>query len=211
MARTHVIRKGDSIAALAEEAGLHASTIWNHSENAALREVRPAPLHLMEGDRVHIPDRTPKHVTAATDARHVFRRLGIPATYRARILRHDGEPRKDEPFRALVDGVEQRGTTDGDGALRLFVPPRARTIVLVMERDGLELRLSVASLPPVNTLEGVQLRLRNLGYHIADEEGTLGPLTRRALVAFQVREGLPATGEDGPATSAALARVHDGR
>jgi hypothetical protein len=209
MPRTHVIRLGDSIVALAAKAGLHADTIWNHPENASLRELRPVPLHLKEGDRVYLPDVRPKTVSVATGKRHVFRRLGIPPTYTARILRHDGVPRKDEPFRAIVDGAEQRGMTDGEGVLQIFVPPSAREIVVVLERDGLELRLPLGSLAPIDTIEGVQMRLHNLGYDIGEEEGALGPLTRRALADFQVHEGLTATGENDAPTRAALARAHD--
>jgi peptidoglycan hydrolase-like protein with peptidoglycan-binding domain len=51
----------------------------------------------------------------------------------------------------------------------------------------------------------VQRRLRALGYEAGPVDGRFGPMTRRAVTAFQTRHGLSPDGAVGPRT---LARLH---
>jgi hypothetical protein len=55
--------------------------------------------------------------------------------------------------------------------------------------------LRPAHLDPAHTVEGVQDRLRNLGYGCGDEHGTIGVQTEWAITEFQHDHGLPPTGK----------------
>jgi len=54
-------------------------------------------------------------------------------------------------------------------------------------------------------VRAVQRRLRALGYQAGPVDGRFGPMTRRAVTAFQARHGLAPDGTVGPRT---LARLH---
>jgi peptidoglycan hydrolase-like protein with peptidoglycan-binding domain len=54
-------------------------------------------------------------------------------------------------------------------------------------------------------VRAVQRRLRALGYEAGPVDGRFGPMTRRAVTAFQTRHGLAPDGAVGPLT---LARLH---
>jgi hypothetical protein len=61
-----------------------------------------------------------------------------------------------------------------------------------------------ASAQPMSMLEA-QRRLNNLGYAVGTPDGSYGPHTRHALIAFQKDHGLTTTGRLDPRTQAALA------
>jgi len=52
MSREHLVRPGDCIASLAATCGVSVATIWDHPDNAALRQRRASPHQLMPGDVV---------------------------------------------------------------------------------------------------------------------------------------------------------------
>src|SRR4051794_29578662 len=58
----HIVEQGDTIVALAERHGLFARTLWEHPQNAALRDLRARMDVLLPGDEVYIPDRRDKVV-----------------------------------------------------------------------------------------------------------------------------------------------------
>jgi len=209
--RRLVMHTGESLAALAADAGLHPATVWDHPANAALRETRPVPLHLSAGDEVFLPDCRPKDVPARTDARHVFMRRGIPAKYRAQIFGVGGTARADEPYSFSIDGQAQRGRTDADGVIDIFLPPGAQRGQLRMDKDGWTLAIIFALMAPEGTVAGAQMRLANLGFYDTDPTGVVDEPARRALIRFQVAAALPVTCEFDAATLAAIARCHDRR
>ncbi len=52
----------------------------------------------------------------------------------------------------------------------------------------------LAHLDPLNTIEGIQDRLNNLGYSCGEEHGEIGEQTAAALREFQAEHGLPESG-----------------
>jgi len=62
----------------------------------------------------------------------------------------------------------------------------------------------VLPLPPVETVKGVQARLKALGYNCGPIDGIYGPKTRAAAKVFQTDYGLVVDGIVGPITRAAL-------
>lgn len=209
MARTHKIVDGDSTSSLAYAEGLNAESVWNHPENAALKEQRAHMDILSPGDDLYLPDLVEKTETRATDLVHRFKRIGVPAKTRLQILVGD-DPRANEAYVFRVGKrIRREGTTDGEGVLEEFVPPNATRATVFFPADGSEYAVSFGTLDPIETVRGVQKRLNNLGYDSGAADGEIGEKTRAALAAFQRDLGLETTGALTDETRDALAAVHD--
>jgi hypothetical protein len=70
----HVVKPGDSVIQLSDEHGFYAMTIWDHADNAELKQKRADMNILMEGDVVVIPDKREK--TASSGESVGLRRFG---------------------------------------------------------------------------------------------------------------------------------------
>jgi N-acetylmuramoyl-L-alanine amidase len=204
----YVIKQGDSVIRLSEVHGLFAVTIWDDPANAELKAKRKDMNELMPGDVVVVPDKTVKQVPAATGKLHVFRRKGIPALYRVRLLDVEA-PRANQSYKLTVDGTLYEGTTDENGVLEQYVPASAIAGQLVIGPDELTIELDFGHLDPITEISGVQKRLNNLGYLCGEPDGLLNDDTIIALCDFQIRFGLEETGEADEPTLAKLAELHD--
>lgn len=217
MPQRHTIRAGDSLANIAWDNGLLVETIWDHPDNSPLKQRRKNPNILMPGDAVTIPDKRDKEAPATTEKRHRYRMKGIPHVFRIQLF-DDEEPRADQPYKLTIRGKgytkETKGTTDADGVLEALLPPGAIEGRLEIEEDeetGMEalvLDILFGSLDPVEELTGVQKRLHNLGYD-CPVDGEMSNRMRDALRAFQIRFGLPVTGEPDDATKAKLSAINE--
>lgn len=195
------IKAGDCMNSIAYEHGFLWKTLWNHPQNADLKQKRADPNVLLEGDVVHIPDKREKQETGATEQRHRFKRKGVPARFRVRLLRDD-EPLANQPFELLVDGTSFKGTTGGNGLVDAPLVPNATEGVLNVGEgaDRQTFYLSFGQINPLDTDSGVAGRLADLGYCV---EPDLGPAVR----AFQAKYKLPETGQIDDATRQKLKEV----
>lgn len=203
-----MVQQGDSIPKIALQYGLFPDTIWKHPENQRLQALRQNQNILLPGDRVFIPEKRSKSVSAATDQTHAFRKLGTPALFRLQLFAGE-HPRANEEYTLVVDGVTYTGNTDEFGVLTHFVPPQATSGKLLIGTDRQSFELAFGVLDPLNEISGLQKRLNNLGYFCGEPDGILNPATRKALRAFQIRFDLPPSGEPDPATREQLAKIHD--
>jgi len=204
----HTVRQGDCISSIAERHGLFWETVWQHPNNAGLRERRGDPNVILPGDVVFVPERRIAEYRRPTGATHTFQRKGVPAQLRLQFLEGD-QPRANEAFTITVDGVETRGQTDGDGVLQVSIRPTAMRATVRFDSDGEEVDLQLGMLDPVESMTGVKARLLNLGFDVPSVSDGLDDATREALREFQQRVGLPVTGEADDATRARLAELHD--
>ena len=190
----HVVRQGDCISSIADRYGLFWQTIWNHGQNSQLRQERRNPNVLYPGDVVFVPDRQEKRESGATDQRHRFRKRGVPAKVRIRLLLDD-EPRANEPYRFCIDGEWREGTTDGDGYIEESIPPNAQQgEILLGEGESQDVyEFAFGTVDPVDTDEGVQHRLSDLGFDVEEDP-------EAAVKEFQAKEELEATGTVDQAT-----------
>lgn len=90
-----VVEQGDCISSIADEHGFFWETLWNHPENSELKQQRKEPTILQEGDVVHVPDLTPKTEDCATEKSHKFKRKGVPAKLKLRMLRSPENDQKE--------------------------------------------------------------------------------------------------------------------
>ncbi len=195
MAEDYTVEQGDCISSIAFDHGFFWGTLWNHANNAALKQKRKDPNVLMEGDMVHIPDLTLKEDSAATERKHRFKLKGVPAKLRLQLLL-DEEPRANESYTLYVDQVEKaKGRTDGDGFVEAPVPPNAKQARLLIgtgdERE--EYVMELGTVDPIDTDDGVRERLHNMGYPASEDLG-------QAIEAFQARERLSVTGKTDDTT-----------
>lgn len=200
------IKAGDTVSRIAGAAGLAPDTIWSHPDNVGLKQERDHMDVLAVGDKLSVPELSVKSVKGATCRRYRFRRRGVPMRLIVQVLDAWGTPRKERPYRLVVDGTPLEGTTDENGVLRQFLPNAAKMCRLYL--DELEMDLAVGVLEPKSKLLGVQQRLSNLGLHCLADAGELGRATVLALKRFQRIAEVPVTGELDDATRAALDADH---
>jgi len=187
--------------------GHHWKTLWDDGGNAQLKRERKTPYILLPGDVVSIPDLRPREESKAASQAHSFRRKGVPASLKLRLL-SNGEPRKGMAWRANLGGAWKEGKTDGDGNLTIKIDPASPAGLLRLE-DGTEYRLLLRELDPLETTTGVQARLNNLGYQSGPVDGIVGPMTTDAIRRFQeAYPPLEVDGIVGPKTRAKLKEVY---
>lgn len=186
----HTVKAGECVSSIADRYGHFPRTIWNAPENAELKTLRKDQSVLLAGDRVFIPELRATEVESKPNARHRFRRHGVPSKIEIQFIEAAGEPMSGRKYRLEIDGRPVEGATDADGWLIEFVPPRAAEGKLVFE-TGEEQILKLGYLDPVDTIGGLQDRLRNLGYPCGgDARDELGPGTRAAVRAYRADIGL---------------------
>ena len=202
MPTQHTVRQGECITSIADQYGLFWETVWNHADNSELKQQREDPNILQSGDIVHIPDKELKEEDCATEQRHHFRKKGIPAKLKVRIMA-DNEPLCDKPYMLYIDNrLVKEDTTDGEGFVEAPIPPNARegTIRVVDGANRLIFPISLGTVNPIDTDEGVAGRLHDLGYPV-DEDIT------GAIQAFQNDNDLEPTGEMNDETRDTLREV----
>ena len=200
---------GESIWDVAVSHGLTLEQIWNHAENAKLKKHRKNPNVLLKGDCIYIPEITRHDENCGTESRHRFRRLGVPLRLHLRFLRF-GQPRANVPWVAEFGPFKSDGTTDGDGAVNISIPPGQNEGLLQVgsEDDFISMHcIRLAHLDPVDDIRGQQQRLRNLGYG-GQTNGRETNEFVAAISQFQGDNDLDMTGKADTATKQILKEVH---
>lgn len=207
---TYTIKSGDCLYSLGRRHRVPWQKIWEHGDNAELRERRQNPNVLLPGDEIVIPERTQKQASGATESKHTFRAPGaLELSVKLMDLMH--QPLADVEYHFVIDGEpgESQSTAD-DGIASATVSRRLETAVLVLPWG--EFPVELGCVDPANTVRGIQQRLRNLGIDPGPIDGICGIRTRRALRQFQAVEseaGLECSGAPDADTIARLRELHD--
>lgn len=203
-----IAQRGDSVTSLSEDHGFFWETIWNHDKNTSLKSLRKDPNIIAPGDKVHFPDRILKWEDRATEAKHTFKKKGVPAMLKLSLKRL-GKPRADEPYVLEIDGQLISGTTSAQGLLETPIPPNARYATLKFNNGTERYSIQIGGLDPIETDAGVRQRLKNLGYTVANIDGPLtDPDAIDAIKRFQYRQNLPVDGVASEQTRSALKDAH---
>jgi hypothetical protein len=203
----HVVRAGDCISSIAATKAMRWQDVWDHGDNASLRELRTDPNVLAVGDSVAIPDTTPKAVTVPTDQLHKFVVVAPRVALRLRLVL-DGEACANEPYRLEVVGRIFTGETDDEGRIQHDIPARATEATLKLTRRRRRYVLALGTLAPADTPGGACERLRNLGLYAGPACTELTPALRGSLRRAQKLDQLETTGELDADTVRALLRRH---
>lgn len=210
----HVVSAGEGLSEIAERHGLFWQTIWNHPDNAALRDAGRQPEVLMPGDRVAIPARRVRSETCETGQIHRFRRKGIPAKVVVNALDHAGRPLVGKRYELVVGPQTHTGMTGDGGRIEAWIAASARTAVLRIWFAQPDLpatytyALELGYLDPVETLRGLRDRLHNVGYLCPRGDHPLDDATRGAIRMFQRANAQAETGTPDAAMMARLVAMH---
>ena len=204
MPESYVAKQGDCIHSIAFEKGFFPDTLWNHADNKNLKNLRKDPHVLLPGDVVSIPDKRLKEVSKPAENRHRFRRKGVPKQMRVQLV-EGTDPIEDTTYKIKVADREFEVTSDGDGWLKIPIPPNASSAKIKLP-DGREFELTLGSLDPVDQISGVQGRLHSLGYYEGPIDGQMSPATKDALKTFKVARGIPVSSAIDDQTKNALVK-----
>jgi N-acetylmuramoyl-L-alanine amidase len=214
----HTVGEGDCLYSLAKLYGLPTwKAFYDEPDNADLKKARPEPNVLCRGDEVVIPDVEPskKNVSCGTNRRHKFQ-VALPRVLlRVKVKDEDDKPIAGKKFRVEAGGDRFDGTTDGDGIVEQLVPADQKTVRLWVffskdEDSGEHLMwdVSMGSLDPSDSPQGIQERLNNLGFLCGDPDGRPHEGMDVATRTFQRGAGIEASGTVDDATAAKLKDAH---
>lgn len=206
----HRVAQGECAGSIAARYGVAWRTIWEHPDNAGLRERTRDPSALHPGDVLFVPAPEPRWEAGSTGATHRFALAPARAEVRLRLI-DGGEPVAGAAYRFKVTGSEEpvrEGSTDGEGRLVERVAVDAREAVVELPGRGRVYRLKLGHLDPVGEVSGAQARLKQLGFYDGAVDGRPSDELALALWGFQLRHGLAATGELDAATQDALRREY---
>ena len=205
----YTVQPGDCLFSIAEHHGYHWETIWKDGANAALRQLRKTPAVIMCGDVVTLPAKKIKELSRATDQTHKFVRNGTPAKLRLQFLNH-GEPRRNQTYTLDLDGVTRSGTTDAQGFLTEYLPPKARQGLLIIGQgeDQMTYPLQLGHLDPIDTAPGIAQRLTNLGFLPPHADPSDPGAVADAISRFQTNQQLPVTGLADSETTNTIKALH---
>lgn len=205
MPEKYIVQQGDCIHSIAFERGFFPETLWNHADNKSLKDLRKDPHVLLPGDIVTIPDKRLKEVSKPAEKKYSFKRKGVPKEMKVQLKQGD-DPMANMPCKIKLAERELELTSDGDGWLKIPIPPNVRSVVVQLE-SGDEFELMVGELDPVDQISGVQGRLAALGFYDDPIDNQLNEQTRSALKRFQSSQKLKVSGEPDDPTQKALVKL----
>lgn len=215
----HTVEPNEDMGIIAKRYGIaNWGPVWEHEKNKDLRELRKDPSVLYKGDEVYIPEVEGKQFEVALNTRHTF------TLYEPKFLLHlelaaEGEALDEERYEVWIDGHEWWPpdadehtilTTGPGGLIHHLVPVGSEIEVRLWhgehhedEQEGeidedayQSMVIHPGYLDPIETIDGVQDRLINLGYTCGDDpQGEMGEASIDALRHFQVDYGLVPSGE----------------
>ena len=134
MAGYYTVKQGDHLPGIAWRSGFSDYlVIWNHPNNAELKDKRQNPNVLFPGDSLYIPDRSLGEYDRPTDKRHKFLKKGKPLKLRLTLRDQYEEPIANAACVLVVGSQFHQLTSDGDGKLELEIPPSAGESRLVIQ------------------------------------------------------------------------------
>ncbi|MFH1216405.1 MAG: peptidoglycan-binding domain-containing protein [Pseudomonadota bacterium] len=201
----HIIKQGQCLESIAFMHDLFWETIWNDPRNDGLKQKRKNPNVLMPGDEVFIPEKQEKQISCETENTHRFLRKGVPSKIHI-VVKKEGEPLADEPYKLNIDGKWFSGTTNDQGEINHPIPPNSKkgSLIVGKDDDTLEYELELGGVDPIDEISGIQARLINLGFLCCENDGNMTLETEKALKKFQTQAGLELTGKPDQETCDAL-------
>lgn len=213
MAKYHTVKQGEHLSKIALQYGFpDYRKIWDHPENAPLKQKRQNPNVLFPGDRLYIPDKQEKIESGATGQRHRFRLTLQPLKLRIVVKDLNDQPVTNTSCQLHIEGEIYKLTTDSQGLIEQEIPRIAERGKLTIQDPenamDMEVPIQIGHLDPVEEVSGQVARLNNLGYKAGKLESPDPEQLRSAIEEFQCDHGLAVDGICGPQTQAKLKEIH---
>ncbi len=123
MAKYHTVKQSDHLSKIALQYGFSDyRVLWEHSENATLKQQRQNPNVLFPGDRLYIPDKQEKTESGATEQRHRFRLSLQPLKLRIVVKDLNDQPVANTSCQLHIEGEIYKLTTDSQGLIEQEIP-----------------------------------------------------------------------------------------
>jgi hypothetical protein len=214
MADYHIVEQGEYLSKIAFENGFSDfHVIWDHPNNAQLKQDRKNPNVLFPGDKLFIPDMEQRQESGGTDQRHSYTVKQDKLMLRLVLEDIYEKPIANAPCTLVVDDQSFDLTTDGKGKIEHEIPLDAQQGTLTVKGDqtpfqGDVIPIKIGHLDPVDEISGQQTRLNNLGYFAGDTGEVDGSAFVSAVEEFQCDQHLTVDGLCGPKTQARLKEIH---
>jgi len=212
----HIVEQGEYLSLIARKHGFSDfRTIWDHPENAKLKQKRQNPSVLFPGDQLFIPVRESREESGSTDKKHKFETKQGKLMLRLVLQDAYFSPIADAKCELTVEGQLFKLVTDGEGKLEKEIPATAQKASIVVKDPATPINhhvipIRIGELDPVEEVSGQQARLNNLGYFAGPIDKHDEALFRSAVEEFQCEHMGPSQidGKCGPKTQAKLKEVH---
>lgn len=188
---SHTVKQGECFISIAAKYGYGGKweDLYNHADNASLKEKRPDPFCLMPGDVISVPDDDgySESVKIKKGKKHTFVIKRPKALVTLKLVDTQNEPLADAPYELHIDDEIIKGNTDADGLIEEEVSAEAEEAkVLFWPNPDFPERLKtyeleMGHLDPVEEISGKQGRLINQGFPLARVDNTAGDKTNSAL------------------------------
>ena len=203
---THIVEDGEHLPGIAERYGFQShKTLWDHPENALLRQRGRLPEILLSGDEIVIPEKNHEPLVASTGQMHPLVVRSARLQLRLRVRDLGAQPIADADCRLSVGlAADEELRTDADGRVSQAIARSTSHALFTLANDTFD--VAVGALDPIDTPTGWRGRLVNLGYLESDESD---PRELQAAVEeFQCDVRLPLTGKMDDRTRAKLLVEH---
>lgn len=216
---THVVKQGEHLSSIAKQYGFpDYQVIWNHQQNASLKQKRVNPNVLFPGDEIFVPEKKVKELSCPTDQKHDFEVSIKTLRLKLELLRGYNEPFAQTPCRLVVEADSFSLTSDGHGVITHDIARDAKSATLTIQ-DKIEIQqtqvpldriiaIRIGELDPVEERSGQLARLANLGYYLGAFDAVEDADFESAVEEFQCENGLKVDGVCGPKTQAKLKDAH---
>jgi len=215
---SYTVRQGDHLSGIAEQHGFaDYRTIWDHPQNAQLKQKRLNPNILYPGDVLFVPEKECKEEPIVTEQRHRFKVKSETLMLRIVFKDFEDEPVADVDCQLhLLGGKVFSLRTDANGQIEQAIPPTVDRGVLVFNDPTAVpfdemINIKIGHLDPVDTTSGIQARLNNLGYDAGPVDGNESEQVRASVEEFQCdyfKTLDQIDGKCGPNTQAKLKKIH---
>jgi hypothetical protein len=199
---TRVVKQGECFSSLAADYGMASwKDLYNLPGNAELTKKRKNPNILLPGDVVEVPDSAmaKKEVPCATGQDYPFVVQAPKVRLRLVIKNWQDEAYSNKRFELVVAGKKSSGRTDAAGLIDIPIPASAQDgrLKVWFDEDNpddptpdIDRDLNIGHLDTVDSVTGLQARLKNLGYR-CEVTGNLDDDTLAAARAWRLKANLP--------------------
>jgi hypothetical protein len=210
----HKVIQGETLSSIAKHYGFGSiDVIYNHSDNANFKSLRPNPDIIHVGDEIYIPDIFPAKYQVELNKKITFIRKRPKETLSLLLNFEEDEETQGADIEAIliVDDVEYASKSDADGLVEWKLPKtstRTGVVKLFLEPDQNEathaFEVKLGDLNPVSENTGIQARLNGLGFDCGRIDNKLKDKSETAIRKFQEVNGLTVDGIAGLKTQQAL-------